>query len=272
MKRNKSLWNHHNPLFLVIVYIFWIASAQASAIASPVTSTLQFSISGVFDALGEVDANPYYSDNQLAGLLGASYSSTFTVGTNLASTSYMNIGPDGNAAWLFKSNYTNGLSVPGAAYANRPGVVVGITNDFYTDGSSGLPAGTYDIVEITGHLYDSGSGHIFGPQPVVPGFNVEQNLDLIGRSDMLSDQTTFPLGNLDLSKVVYGQYFLTLYYNGVAVGNIAQDPPLSYVNGVLSGPGMSIAVTTVPEPSMFVFLMLGVPAILIRRRHICPNA
>lgn len=258
MKNNKSFWNLLSSSFAAFLCSVLFSSAQASASGEASAAGIEFKISGLFDAVGELDANPYFSGNKLAGLLGTAYSSSFTVGTDSSSTKYMEIGPDGNAAWLFKSNYMNGLSNAGFSYSNRPTVVTAITNNFYFDGSTGsLPAGIYDNVEITGWLYDSRSGHIFGEQPGVPGFNVEQNFELIGTSDMLSDQTTFPFGNLDLRKVLYGQYYLTLYYDGVPVGRIEQDPPLHFDNGVLSGPGMSVSIASVPEPSMFSFLVFG---------------
>ena len=84
---------------------------------------------------------------------------------------------------------------------------------------------------------------------------------------MLSDQTTLPFGNLDLSKIVYGQYYLTLYFNGTVIGRIAQDPPLSFENGVLSGPGMSVSLSPVPEPDMRFLLMCGCLLIFIWRRR-----
>lgn len=264
MKNRKSFW-----------YVLWVLfsctllnAAQAGSVVLENATALEFKISGVFDGVGEVDPNSYFSGNRLAELLGTAYSSSFTVGTDLSSTQYTNIGPDGNAAWLFKTDYKNSLSNAGFSYSNRPTVVASVTNDVHSDGLDGsLPAGTYDKVEIVGWLYDSGSGHIFGEQPVVKGFNVLQGIELIGTSDLLSDKTTFPFGSLDLRKVLYGQYFLTLFYDGVVVGAIEQDPPLFFENGVLSGPGMSIAVTAVPEPSMFSLLVFGIPLVFVRRRQ-----
>ena len=86
---------------------------------------------------------------------------------------------------------------------------------------------------------------------------------------MLQDSDTYPLGgHMDLSQVRYGMFLSGVHTNGVLTGLAIQDPPLTLVNGVLVGPGMSASVT-VPEPGTFVLLSmgLGLMGLVARRRQ-----
>ena len=83
---------------------------------------------------------------------------------------------------------------------------------------------------------------------------------------MLKDSDTYPLGgHMDLSQVRYGMFLSAVVDYGVLTGLAIQDPPLTLVNGVLVGPGMS---ATVPEPGTLALLPMGLGLIgLVARRR-----
>jgi hypothetical protein len=70
---------------------------------------------------------------------------------------------------------------------------------------------------------------------------------------------------IDLSHVLYGSADVTKYFDGVVVGQIALDPPLHLVNGVLVGEGMSAAMTAVPEPASVLLILTGAGLLAMRR-------
>ena len=246
------------------------AGLLAFATSSVSAGSITFNINGVFDTVGTVP------DNTLAGLINTNYSASFTIGTDVSSTRQTEVNPtEGARAWLFNSSngpYSSSLTIAIGSATNAEVVIAGILNDFYYDGSGGYaPAGIYDSFWINSWLYDPmGNGHIFDGQIGISGFNFNQAVFFFASSDLLADGNTFPFGNLDLSKILYGQYQLDTYEDGVLVGSITQDPPLSLVNGVLTGPNMTVSVAVVPEPATYAMLLtgLGLMGAIARRRKI----
>jgi hypothetical protein len=251
-----------------------VACLSISSAAHAAVATVD--ISGVFDSS---DWDPSSGSNVLAGYIGQPYSMSISFGTDnsllIRSEVDTSTVPVNHVGYFFATN--SSLTTPLASYSRSyGGVVADITNNFDYDGSSGIaPAGVYDSLELTAWLVGSGPVVDPGacPHPVggsllsdsVPGpcslagVNVALDMTLYGKSGFINGLTGADLGSLDWSQVIYGTTDIRTFYNGFLVGEVTQDPPLSYHDGVLSGPDMTVTntVSAVPEPATWAVMMLG---------------
>src|SRR5262249_50114066 len=159
-----------------------------------------------YDTLNDVPANPYAATNQLASQLNKAYQAYFLIGTDESYTSYSEVDPDtGSKAWVSSWGvYSNSLSY---AYGTDGVNVYQIQKNGINDGSfTPLPAGAYDVLTVGGWEIDSKAGNVYGTDPGVSGLNLYEELVLIGSSGFLKDDTTYPAGTLDYSKVLYGVF------------------------------------------------------------------
>jgi hypothetical protein len=265
-----------------------LALAAASAARADI---LTISLSGTFD-----DAPTLASGSNVAtGAVGQSYSMSASVSTDnyLLNRSQVDLtqNPPNQEAWFFATNSTF-RGAAGGWNVGLGGVVANVTNDFYYDGSNGVdPAGYYDELTLTGYALggpsfpkldavacdngqgDSLLGSVDGPPGPcsIQGLNYAVNIDLIGKSGFIAGIGANPFGSLDFSQVIYGSTEFWVQNDGVLIGSVGQDPPLTYDDGVLSGPGMTatFALTPAPEPGTWALLVLGLGSVgcgLRRRR------
>lgn len=269
-----------------------IGLCAAPAQAAPIT----ISVSGVFDTVPTIPGG----NNVSSDLLGTAYSASYTVSTNPADAtihgqklresdvdssgvpvdahgwSFFSSAINSDGTYQLSGPPRNTLTTTQNSFSDGQVTDIEVTNNFNYDGSEGtLPAGVYDILTINGQWHDftscSGQYEIEenGCNNFAPGLNLWTQFELIGTSNMFQDSIAYPFdGHMDLSQVLYGTFLHRADFNGVMTGLAIQDPPLTLVNGVLVGPGMSAAVT-VPEPGTFVLLSmgLGLMGLVARRRQ-----
>jgi hypothetical protein len=255
---------------------------------------LTFSISGVFDAAPTLTSGP----NAFAPYVGETYSMSASVSTNniflIRTQVDLSTLPPNQEAWFFSTNST--FHSPAGGYDTAlGGVVADVTNNFYYDGLGGAPvdtpAGYYDDLALVGYLRGSGPvidpAHCHGggslldspdgaPSPcALEGLNYEVNINLAGTSGFIPGIGANPFGSLDFSQIIYGSAEFSLFNDGVLIGKIAQDPPLTYHDGILSGPNMtlSFSLVPVPEPATWAMMLAGFGGlgVVLRRRRARPE-
>jgi hypothetical protein len=272
----------------------WKLTAMAVASACCVGSSAKadivtFTVNGTWGSLG---ADVPADTNVLAPLVGAGYTLSESIGTNSAylirSETNLSVTPPIERAWFFST--TSGISTGTINYSHGLGGVVADAQDnFAYDGSGGLlPAGSYDVIELTGWARGSGPAvdpiacpdrgigpSLLGDSAPGPcslaGPNLAVDLTIIGTANLFSGISSIPFGSLDLSQVLYVQTEAQSYFNGIETGDIRQDPPVSYVDGAFVGPGISMAVVDSPTPEPATWALMaggfGLAGAALRRRR-----
>lgn len=229
--------------------------AIAVALAVPLCASAtdyQLSFGGVFDFV--LDDTP---SNVLKPLLGTPFSFSVLASDVPARADFHGIEDDGTSAWCFCSApYVASASTAAFSFTGGQPITMYASNDRSTTTETVVPPGTYDTVEWDGWLQKNPDGALIGDPGSSPGINYNFTLVLVGESDWLDGPDVLPGATFDLSRIVYGAISLVEYIDGVEVGGVAVDPLLHVEDGRLVGDGMSVSISSVPEPASG-FLYLG---------------
>lgn len=233
---------------LLVVGVLATAHGEVSAAAYTINVTGTFNLSTF--------APP--ASNSLAGLLGTSFSGSFTSDSDPGSFAADSATRPGEIGWyLVGSPY--GLTVAGATGYPSPDITTSISDDFFisaVDAMGLLSDGHYDVFDLEGYAPDLTNAGA-GCEPLdglacALATGRAYRFVLVGNTGMLTDPTAPGPSTIDLSAVRLALLIAEDYDAGNLIGD-------AYAVGRLA-PGSTIAnidITPVPEPGTGALLLAG---------------
>jgi hypothetical protein len=237
-----------------------ISLVHGQGLAQPYT----INVSGTFNLSFIAPPAP----NSLAGLLGTSFSGSFTTDSDPGSVAADVATRPGEIGWyLAGPGYS--LTVDGGVGYPSSGISPATSDDFFisaTDAMGLLSDGFYDVFDVEGYAPDfTFSGANCGPLDGLDcgvANGVAYRVTLVGNTDMLSDPARPGPSTIDLSAVLLALVVAEDYTLGNRIGD-------AYAVGKLS-PGSTLTeidITPIPEPETWALMLAGLGVLCVSARR-----